>query len=149
MKGHVTQYMGDIWHRLDNAPALALFLDFDGTLAPTVSHPNEACLDALTQKRLLALSTCPDVLLAIISGREILDLRGRVNLPDIVYAGNHGLEISGPHCAYVEPGALEHRGDLKELAESLAKRLAGIRGAWVEDKGLTASVHFRNVAEES
>ena len=147
MKGHVTQHLDEIRERIEAAPALAICLDFDGTLAPLADHPNQVYLEDRARQRLAALQACPDVTLAVVSGRELVDLEESVDLPGIVYAGNHGLEISGPECAFVEPTVLEHRPSLKELTENLGTRLREIPGAWVEDKGLTASVHFRNVTQ--
>ncbi len=146
MKGHVTQHLDEIRARLEAAPALAIFLNFDGTLAPFADHPNQVFLDEDMRQRLCALQACPDVTLAVVSGRELIDLEECVALSGVVYAGNHGMEISGPDCAFVEPTALEHRPALKELTENLAKRLREIPGAWIEDKNLTASVHYRNTS---
>jgi trehalose 6-phosphate phosphatase len=149
MKEHVCQHLQEIRQRIDSAPALALFLDFDGTLVPIADHPDQVFLNDAARHRLQELSACPDFLVAVISGRELIDLQRRVGLADIVYAGNHGLEISGPNCAFVEPTVLEHRTALRELTGNLVKRLRDIPGAWVENKVLTASVHFRNAAEDS
>ncbi len=146
MKRHVTQSLEEIRERIEAAPALAVFLDFDGTLAPLADHPSQVSLEDDARQRLSALLSCPDVTLAIVSGRELVDLEECINLAGVIYAGNHGLEISGPECAFVEPNVLEHRPVLKELTEDLARRLREIPGAWVENKCLTASVHFRNVA---
>ena len=91
----------------------------------------------------------PDnVTLAIISGRSLDDLRQGVGLPDLIYAGNHGLEISGPEHSFVESTALASREMLQELVSSMRQRLQGIAGVLVEDKGLTATVHYRLVPAE-
>jgi trehalose 6-phosphate phosphatase len=82
----------------------------------------------------------------MISGRTRDDLQQRTNLPGIIYAGNHGLEISGPGFVYVDKTSVECRAELQSLANELVRRLAAIQGAWVEDKGLTLSVHFRRVS---
>jgi len=148
MKGPVNQHLDEIRNRIDMAQSLVIFLDFDGTLAPIADHPDQVYLDPGSRQSLLSLSACPDVTLAVISGRKLSDLQMRVDVAGIVYAGNHGLEISGPECAFVEPVALEQRVLLKELLIDLAKRLRDVPGAWVEDKDLTASVHFRGVAQE-
>jgi trehalose 6-phosphate phosphatase len=79
----------------------------------------------------------------VISGRERADLQARVGVPGLIYAGNHGLEISGPGLLFVEPTAVACRSALQALAADLGKRVAAIPGAFVEDKGLTLSVHFR------
>ena len=82
------------------------------------------------------------------SGRSLADVAGRVGLPGLIYAGNHGLEIRGPGMAFVEPTAAATERRLHEVMESLQHRLSAVAGALVEPKGLTASVHYRNVAPE-
>jgi len=129
--------------RIAKAPHLFLFLDFDGTLTPIEPHPNMVRLPPQGAARLQALHLAPRVSMMIISGRERNDLQSRVGVPGIIYAGNHGLEISGPGLVFVEPTAVECRGALQALATDLAHRIAAIPGAFVEDKGLTLSVHYR------
>jgi trehalose 6-phosphate phosphatase len=148
MKGPVTEHLEEIRQRVEQAPALALFFDFDGTLAPLAEHPDVVYLQEPVRQKLQKLQAWPDVSLAIVSGRELSDLQKHVNLPGVIYAGNHGLEISGPNFAFVEPKVLEHRPALAEMVDALSRRLQPIKGAWVENKGLTATVHLRNVAEE-
>ena len=87
--------------------------------------------------------------MAIVSGRDRTDLQARVGIPGVVYAGNHGLDISGPGFVYVEPTAASHSEALRELAQTLAARLESIAGVIVEYKGLTISVHYRQVAESA
>ena len=125
------------------APRLALFLDFDGTLAPIVDDPAEAQLDALTREVLEALTDRDGILVAIISGRSAPDLQMRVGIERAVYAGDHGLEIRGPGLAFLDPAAAASREPLAKLAEALARDLDGMPGIRVEYKGLSVSVHYR------
>lgn len=67
-----------------------LILDFDGTLSPIVQHPDDAVLPAHTKELLKkAVKLFPII---IISGRPLADIRRRVGVRGIVYAGNHGYE---------------------------------------------------------
>lgn len=75
---------------------LALFLDYDGTLAPLASHPSNTVMEPESEASLLRLATHPSVFLAIISGRGPQDVKDKVGLPNITYAGNHGLQIIYP-----------------------------------------------------
>jgi trehalose-phosphatase len=120
-------------------------LDFDGTLTPYVEDPATASLSPHMQRVLRSLAAQPRISLALISGRSRADVQARVNLPDLIYAGNHGLEISGPGCLFVEPTAAACCEALQALAADLARQVQPIPGAWVEDKGLTLSVHYRRV----
>lgn len=126
---------------------LVLFLDFDGTLAPIVSDPTQAYMPAETRKSLAALAGIEKVSLAIISGRALSDLRDRVGMRKVTYAGNHGLEISGPGLQFIEPQAAQRIKALGELSRHLRTRLRHVTGIEVENKVLSASVHFRRAAE--
>ena len=69
-------------------------LDFDGTLSEIVSDPDAAMLVDGAAKALENLAAqCP---VAILSGRDLADIRDRVGLPGIWYAGSHGFELIGP-----------------------------------------------------
>jgi trehalose-phosphatase len=50
-----------------------------------------------TQNVLKRLSENDKIFMAIISGRAVEDVRQRVGINGIIYAGNHGLEISYPN----------------------------------------------------
>lgn len=130
------------------APALLLCSDFEGTLTPILEEPETVKLPLPIRQVLQQLGQRDNVSVALISGRSLEDLRQRVGVPSWIYVGNHGLEISGPELLFVEPAAVACRDTLRELANSLNSRLQLIAGALVEDKGLTVSVHFRQVAPE-
>ncbi len=126
-----------------DAPYVLLFLDFDGTLAPISSNPGTASMPAGTRKALKAISAGGRSSVAIISGRALPDIRERVRLEELIYAGNHGLEITGPGLYFVEPTAAQRAEVLEELARHLQVRLRRIPGVDVESKVFTASIHFR------
>lgn len=70
-----------------------MFLDYDGTLAPLAAHPNLTIMEPETERSLKLLAKHPDVYLGIISGRSAENVREKVGIENITYAGNHGLEI--------------------------------------------------------
>jgi trehalose 6-phosphate phosphatase len=111
----------------------ALFLDVDGVLAPIVPRPEDARVPEDTRAELRRLHA-RYALIACISGRAGDDAKRTVGVPELTYVGNHGLEL--------EPTANEWAVRLHEL-------LATIKWPYVEDKGLTAALHFRNVADEA
>jgi trehalose 6-phosphate phosphatase len=123
----------------------ALLLDFDGTLAPIVSDPAAACPSPSMRAVLEVLARHPRYRLALISGRGLADLRRRIGDEGWYLAGNHGLEIEGPAGRYDHPEALRLRPQMTALRHELQAALAQIPGAIVEDKGLTLSVHYRQV----
>jgi trehalose-phosphatase len=139
----------EVSSRIALAPHVLLGLDFDGTLARFVDNPLAASVSPHIERVLLALSNRDNVTLAILSGRDRADLQSHVGVPNIFYAGNHGLEISGPGVLFIEPTSAACTGALQALTEELTTKLAGIDGVLVEYKGLTISVHYRQVADEA
>jgi trehalose 6-phosphate phosphatase len=70
----------------------AIFLDFDGVLAPIVDRPEDAYPPPETRAELARL--CDRyALVAIVSGRAGEDVRARVDVDGVVYVGSHGLEL--------------------------------------------------------
>lgn len=74
-----------------------MFLDYDGTLAPLTSHPSSTVMEPESEDALHKLALYPNVFMAIISGRGPQDVKTKVGIPNITYAGNHGLEIYYPN----------------------------------------------------
>src|SRR5437762_12779272 len=74
--------------------SLAIFLDYDGTLTPIVSRPDQAVLMDSTQAILRTLAAKMPV--AILSGQKLKDVCNRVGIAGIVNAGSHGFDIAVP-----------------------------------------------------
>lgn len=125
---------------------VALFLDFDGTLAPIVPHPDDAhCVEGMEELLEKLGHHCT---LAIISGRDRRDVEQRVAVGDIFYAGSHGFDIQGPEGQRYE----QHEGKnflpmLHKAADALKKDLEGVEGAIVEKKVYSLAIHYRMVSE--
>jgi len=119
-------------------------LDYDGTLTPIVKEPGLAVLDQEMKKLLGLLASKFKV--AVISGRSLSDIKRLVSLKKVYYAGNHGLEISGPSVKLVLPEAERARPTISRICSELRKELKYTNGPIVENKGLTASLHYRSVA---
>ena len=122
----------------------AIFLDYDGTLTPIVSHPENALLSDSMRQALQALILQAPV--AILSGRDLDDVRQRVNIGAIVYAGSHGFDIAGPRGLRKEM-ATEFLPKLDMVEKELGTQLVGIAGADVERKRFSIAAHYRNVSE--
>jgi trehalose 6-phosphate phosphatase len=135
--------------RLDRAGSLLLFLDFDGTLAPIVEEPMMAVLPAATRHVLDELSAHDSITVAIVSGRSLGDVKGRVGMPALIYAGNHGLEIDGRGLAFEHPTAALLRAAIREITERIATHAGTLQGVEIESKGLTSSIHYRRAARSA
>jgi trehalose 6-phosphate phosphatase len=123
---------------------VAVFLDYDGTLTPIVSHPEAAVLSDSMRQTLRELAARVPV--AILSGRDLDDVRERVGIENIVYAGSHGFDIAGPH-GLRRQIASEFLPKLDTAEQKLQEALDGISGARVERKRLSIATHYRNVKE--
>lgn len=142
---HLLAVWPDVARRLRSAEHVLLLSDYDGTLTPIVERPELAELPPQTREVLERLVRRHNLTVGIISGRALGDLKARLGLEGIVYAGNHGLEMEGPGLWFVNPLAEEIRPLLRLLHLALLQALSALRGVLVEDKGLTLSVHYRQV----
>jgi trehalose 6-phosphate phosphatase len=119
--------------RLAAEPAkAALFLDVDGVLAPIVPRPGDARVPDETREELRRLHS-RYALVACISGRGGADAARVVGVPELVYVGNHGLELSE---------------EAEQWGRKLQDFVAKIDWPATEDKGLTASLHYRGMPDE-
>ena len=110
----------------------ALLLDVDGVLAPIVDVPHEAVVPEETRAELRRLHG-RYALVACISGRSGADARRIVGLDELVYVGEHGLEL--------EPGAAAWSEQLQQFAATVD---------WddIERKPLTVTFHYRRAEDE-
>jgi len=115
----------------EDPPSAAIFLDVDGVLAPIVPRPEDARVPEATRSELRRLAG-RYALVACVSGRAGADARAIVGVPALTYVGNHGLEL--------EP-------DAGEWTKQLGALLAGVDWPRVENKGLTAALHYRDMDE--
>jgi trehalose-phosphatase len=126
--------------------AVGVFLDYDGTLTPIVNHPEDALLSGSIRDAMKLLASRCTV--AVISGRGLKDVRERVGLEEIFYAGSHGFEIAGPEGWYEECSeAVAYIPVLNRLEQNLRKALNAIKGLEVERKRFSIAVHYRRAEE--
>ena len=124
----------DLLRRFAAEPArAAILLDVDGVLAPIVDVPHEAKVPEETRVELRRLHG-RYALVACVSGRPATEARRIVGLDELVYVGEHGLELV--------PEAAEWRERLHRLSETVA---------WddVERKPLTVTFHYRRAEDEA
>ena len=145
---HLLNVWPSVRSRLLREQRLLLLFDYDGTLSPIVARPEDAVLPSQTRRSLAAMAGHPRCIAGIVSGRSLTDLRHMVGIPDLVYAGNHGMEIDGPQLQFTHPDAVLAREVLGQVCSTLASDLQHIPGVLVEDKGLTLTVHYRGAPEE-
>ncbi|MFH1239354.1 MAG: trehalose-phosphatase, partial [bacterium] len=125
-----------------------IFLDCDGTLAPIANSPEEAVIPKKTRRLLESLSGEKLCQVAVISGRALSDIKSKVGLKNIIYSGNHGLEIEGSKIRFITPVSPGYQKLIQGIKRDLNKKIASIKGAFVEDKGLSLAVHYRQVKKK-
>ena len=152
MKGDPLKHLFEEWEyiqaRIRQAQNLFLFLDYDGTLTPIVSRPELALCPSEVKRHLEKLRDLPSVYLAIISGRSLEDLRKKVGVSGIIYAGNHGLEIENPDGRHKKFLSSARTRELKRITQNVRNSLKEIPGILFEEKGPILSVHYRNVPQK-
>jgi trehalose 6-phosphate phosphatase len=135
--------IAEIKARLKNK-RVALFLDYDGTLTPIVRRPEMAVLSEDMRETVRELTG--KIFVAVISGRDLADVRELVGIPSLCYAGSHGFDISGPEGKHLEyQKGRNFRPQLKKAEQKIRSLIKAIAGAHVESKKFSFAVHFREV----
>jgi trehalose 6-phosphate phosphatase len=145
MKKNILKSLCEIADYISPKSHLVLGLDFDGTLVPIQDVPSSVFIGNKMRSLLDVLSKRQNITIAIISGRSLDDLVEKVGLGDVVYAGNHGLNIMGPGLRKIDINALEKQQTVEKafvLCKNLANKFSGI---FLEDKTLTFSIHYRHL----
>ena len=137
---YLFDHLDDIRTRLKKAKPM-LFLDYDGTLTPIVSSPDKAVLASETRGLIAKLKEVMGV--AIISGRGLMDTKERVGIEELIYAGNHGAEIWNGEKVVVSQNISANRLLLNDFLVRIKNATDRFHGILIEDKGATASIHYR------
>jgi trehalose 6-phosphate phosphatase len=129
---------------LTETPA-AFFSDFDGTLSPVAPTP-DAAEPAPGVLETLKIMVTKVATVGIVTGRGLADVKQRVNVPGMVYVGNHGLEWQDEEGHHVHPAGLAAQAALPEALREVEQRLVAhvpSEGVIFEDKVYSGSIHYR------
>ncbi|KAK1274123.1 putative trehalose-phosphate phosphatase F [Acorus gramineus] len=150
-----------------NGKRIALFLDYDGTLANIVVDPELAFMT--NAMRAAVRNVAKYFPTAIVSGRPRDKVYEFVGLTDVHYAGCHGMDIvspvretmsiaNHPNCirsidkqgkeVFLFQPANEFIPMIDEVFRSLIEKTKDVEGAKVENNKFCVSVHYRNVDEK-
>jgi trehalose 6-phosphate phosphatase len=120
------------------ASDVVVAFDYDGTLAPINPAPGRVRMRDTTRR--LLRSVAGRYPCAVISGREYVDIERRLKgVPLQGVFGNHGIE---PLWADPAGAAL-----VTDWLATLARRLGGCRGVWLEDKHQSLAIHYRHARD--
>lgn len=120
---------------------ISLFLDYDGTITPIVARPEKAAITYQMREILKTLSRAYPT--AIISGRGLSDVRSRVGVDQLTYAGNHGTEIWSPAYTMIFDAGGAYKRSLAALVPQLEELVRDHRGVIMEHKGQSITMHYR------
>ncbi|MDV5822630.1 trehalose-phosphatase [Sphingobium naphthae] len=121
----------------------ALFLDFDGTLAPIADTPCGVDVDDDLIATLLRLRDALAGRLAIVSGRSVATLRD-LGFTDFLIAGTHGLEFAAPGATVDAPARLPA---IDAVEQAFNAFVADKPGMLVERKSISVGLHFRGAPQ--
>lgn len=135
---------------LTRPAAAAVLTDVDGTLAPIVERPEQASVPAGT-KRVLERLAGRFGLVGCVSGREAEEARRLVGLGELVYAGNHGLEVllPGESIGELIPPAYAQKQGAKDFIGRLGDGSLAASALRLEDKGPIQALHWRGAEDEA
>ena len=108
----------------------ALFLDVDGVLAPIVDRPADSRVPEETRAELRRLAG-RYALVACVTGRPSAVARELVGVPELVYAGEHGLELDPEAAAWA----------------TRIHSFAAARPGEIERKPLSVAYHYRTAGD--
>jgi trehalose-phosphatase len=127
---------------------IALLFDFDGTLAPLVTHPDLAACSKAMEELLVSLAGLPRVIVGVLSGRTLENLKTKICLPKLVYGGTFGLELELPQGVREHPDARRYAPVVTAAKGVIERVIQDFPGAWIEEKPLAFTVHYRQVNRE-
>src|SRR5258707_93617 len=140
----MTRYLfDDMWsvgEQIARAESVLLCMEFDGVLAPEMEEESLVSLSPQMHRVLWSLVNQEPHTMAFLSHRSRRELQMRIGLPDVWYAGCHGLEISGPGSVSIHPTAAVYSEQLQPVAARLKERLGEFPEISCQDRGLTLRI---------
>lgn len=145
MTRHLFTQWSTVVRRMKGASRLAIFTDFDGTLAPIRRRASQARLSQRVRQALERL-TADGHLVAVISGRPLSDLEERVGIAGVWYAGSHGYFLRAPDGSGLSLLRHDERRRIARVTHRLKMALDQLPGVSVEPKPGAIAVHYRRAA---
>jgi len=127
-----------------------LLLDYDGTLVPIRRRPEEAVADRDVVDLLRRLVALPERRVAVVSGRSLENLATVLPpVPGLWRFGTHGGEGETPEGSRFETVSAAGADVLVPSLSRLLRRVSWPEGAWVETKGTSVVLHYRECGKRA
>ncbi len=139
--------MSHVFNRLDligdalRQSPFGLLTDVDGTISQTAPTPQAAKVSPLCH-HYLSILTRQLSLVAVLSGRPVIQVKNMLNIEGVVYIGNHGMERWNKGNFEIHKDAQPYARVIKAVIKELAPVLSA-EGLWIEDKDISATIHYR------
>lgn len=144
MSNYLPQDLVDRLRRIPPEQNLLVCCDFDGTLAPIVTRPQDARPLPGTELLLLRLAEIPDTHVSVVSGRSLSDLAALSGFGEpVVLVGSHGGEFTSGFVSDLTPRQQDLLGELDQV---LTRMIGDAPGAELERKPLSIAVHVRQAS---
>ena len=128
-----------------DAPHMAFFFDFDGTLAAIVDDPEQVSVSPAVLDALGDLYEISGGAVAIVSGRPIAALDRFLAPLKLPLSGVHGLE-SRDAAGQVRRGSYDHAA-LRQLTDRISAFAKDHAGLVIEEKPGSVALHYRRAPD--
>ncbi len=142
---HLLAAWAEIERQLRPLRRVAVFTDFDGTLVRIHPQPDRVQLSSHLKGLLVALAR-RGVIIGVVSGRRLEDLRRKVGVGRIWYAGAHGFFLRTPGNRNIVLLSPTERATIARAERFLTRRLNRVPGIALEPKRATLAVHYRRAS---
>lgn len=128
-------------------PKTAILSDIDGTLHPIIENPSKiqfydyipTVLENLAKKY---------ALVGLVTGRSLDSALEMIKASGIIYLGNHGMEFCNDGTRGLADGIQEYLPKIRSaITDMQQSSLAETQGIIVEDKSVSAAIHFRQAPQ--
>ena len=143
------QFLFAQWPRLRRklrAKQRVLLTDFDGTLSPIARNPSGAKLSPRVKQSLLRIARRDP--LGVITGRTLRDIRGRIGIRGIWYAGSHGYEICSPGGTKILRLSAREKQLVAKVTRAVKRGLTGLPRLVIEAKPAMIAIHYRRASRD-
>ncbi|MEK7539388.1 MAG: trehalose-phosphatase [Patescibacteria group bacterium] len=118
-----------------------LLLDFDGVLSAIAPTPDEAFI---SDENTALLKECAKRFpVAIITGRELSDIKKKMNIKGLSYIASHGLEWEEDEKYHIKPIPKETIKTINSAKQKIKSLISCYPGMIFEDKSFMLAIHYR------